>query len=76
MSVERNVEHVVAEVLQLPSSMINDQLAMQDNSIARRDFRGATQFRGNRHHAKRGQHQARLTRSRGTKLKWICVTEK
>ena len=33
MSVERNVEHVVAEVLQLPSSMINDQLAMQDVDV-------------------------------------------
>lgn len=33
MSVERNVEQVMAEVLQLPPSMINDQLAMQDVDV-------------------------------------------
>ena len=33
MSVERNVEQVMAEVLQLPPAMINDQLAMQDVDV-------------------------------------------
>jgi len=33
MSVEQNVEHIVADVLQLPSSMINDQLTMQDVDV-------------------------------------------
>ena len=30
---ERNVEQVVAEVLQMPPTMVNDELAMQDVDV-------------------------------------------